>query len=142
MSGVRLTRIAPGIVQVPVFGSSVFLLLDRRVTVVDAGVPGSAGRVLPAGRPLAISENHGFAAFITDRYKLIVWEDTKEPVALFDLESDPNEDADLVDDPEAGPIRRQIMERHVEPFLSTAPVRLGLHMVERQSHAADGQRTR
>src|SRR5689334_12598890 len=50
MSGVRATRIAPGIVQVPVTGSSVFLLLDRRVTVVDTGFPGSAARVLTALR--------------------------------------------------------------------------------------------
>jgi glyoxylase-like metal-dependent hydrolase (beta-lactamase superfamily II) len=42
--------VAPGVVQVPVRGSSVFLLLDRRVTVVDAGPPGSAARILRALR--------------------------------------------------------------------------------------------
>lgn len=45
-----LVRIAPGIVQVRLPGSAVFLLLDQRVTVVDAGLPGSAGRVLAALR--------------------------------------------------------------------------------------------
>jgi glyoxylase-like metal-dependent hydrolase (beta-lactamase superfamily II) len=50
MSGVRLRRITPEIVQVPVPVSSVFLLLDRRVTVVDAGLPGSTGRILGALR--------------------------------------------------------------------------------------------
>ena len=50
MEGVGLTRVAPGIVQAPVVGSSVFLLLDERVTVVDSGPPGSAARVLRALR--------------------------------------------------------------------------------------------
>ena len=48
MAGVRPTRIAPQIVQVPVAGSSVFLLLDERVTIVDSGPPGSAQRILHA----------------------------------------------------------------------------------------------
>ena len=45
---VRVRRITPEILQVPVPGSSVFLLLDERVTVVDTGFPGSAGRILTA----------------------------------------------------------------------------------------------
>jgi glyoxylase-like metal-dependent hydrolase (beta-lactamase superfamily II) len=44
--------VAPQVLQLPVPGSSVFLLLDRRVTVVDAGPVGSAGRVLRALRLL------------------------------------------------------------------------------------------
>jgi arylformamidase len=52
MAGVRPTRIAPQIVQVPVVGSSVFLLLDERVTIVDSGPPGSAPRILHALRRL------------------------------------------------------------------------------------------
>jgi glyoxylase-like metal-dependent hydrolase (beta-lactamase superfamily II) len=41
-------RIRRRIVQVPVRGSAVFFLLDRRVTIVDAGLPWSAGSVLSA----------------------------------------------------------------------------------------------
>lgn len=44
--------VAPQVLQLPVPGSSVFLLLDRRVTIVDAGPVGSAGRVLRALRLL------------------------------------------------------------------------------------------
>jgi glyoxylase-like metal-dependent hydrolase (beta-lactamase superfamily II) len=40
--------VAPGVIQVHVPGASVFLLLDRRVTLVDAGLPGSADRILAA----------------------------------------------------------------------------------------------
>jgi glyoxylase-like metal-dependent hydrolase (beta-lactamase superfamily II) len=42
--------ITPEIVQVPVLGSSVFLLLGDRVTIVDSGPPGSAPRILAALR--------------------------------------------------------------------------------------------
>lgn len=44
--------VVPQVLQLPVPGSSVFLLLDRRVTLVDAGPVGSAGRVLRALRLL------------------------------------------------------------------------------------------
>jgi glyoxylase-like metal-dependent hydrolase (beta-lactamase superfamily II) len=48
MGGVRHRRITAEIIQVPVVGSSVFLLLDQRVTIVDSGTPGSAPRILRA----------------------------------------------------------------------------------------------
>lgn len=44
--------VAPQVLQLPVPGSSVFLMLDRCVTLVDAGPVGSAGRVLRALRLL------------------------------------------------------------------------------------------
>jgi arylsulfatase A-like enzyme len=114
-----------------------------------APIPGSAGNDLsrhfpPGGsgstREVAISENHGFAAFITDRYKLIVWEDTREPVALFDLTEDPDEDANLIGHPDAASIRQQMMERYVAPFLATPPVRKGPHMVDRPVPARTNHR--
>ena len=55
MAGVHLGWVAPRILQVPVTGSSVFLLLDRRVTIIDAGLPGSAPRVLGVLRRLGRS---------------------------------------------------------------------------------------
>ena len=48
-----------------------------------------------------MSENWGFAAFETDRYKLVVDEDAVAPCQLFDLSEDPAEDHDLLPDPEA-----------------------------------------
>ncbi len=40
--------VAPRVLQVPVRGSSVFVLLDRRLTLIDAGTVGSAPRILRA----------------------------------------------------------------------------------------------
>ena len=45
------------------------------------------------------SENFGFSMFLTDRYKLVVYEDTCEPGQLFDLLEDPTEDRNLCGDP-------------------------------------------
>lgn len=47
-----LVPIVPGVVQVPVRASSVFLLLDERVTLIDAGPVGAARRILTALRRL------------------------------------------------------------------------------------------
>lgn len=48
--GARVRSILPGVVQVPLRGTSAFLLLDRRVTLVDTGFRGSAARLLGALR--------------------------------------------------------------------------------------------
>ncbi|HLJ09154.1 MAG TPA: sulfatase-like hydrolase/transferase [Acidimicrobiia bacterium] len=118
------------------------LLVERRVEHVDvpatvraiAGGPPiamSAGQSLlgdvggePAGaKPYSVSENWGFAAFETDRYKLVVDEDDVAPCQLFDLVEDPDEDRNLVAVPEAGGIIDELMDDVVRPFLSTPPAR-------------------
>jgi glyoxylase-like metal-dependent hydrolase (beta-lactamase superfamily II) len=50
MARVGFNIITPEILQVPVTGSSVFLLLGNRVTIIDSGPPGSAARILGALR--------------------------------------------------------------------------------------------
>jgi len=95
-------------------------------------VPGSEGRSLltsvqdpasPASRSLTVSENWGFAAFETPRYKLVVDEDALAPCQLFDLLEDPAEDCNLLPDPTSAPVVEDIMETHVLPFFRTAPAR-------------------
>ncbi len=50
----------------------------------------------PSARSVTVSENWGFAAFETERYKLVVDEDAVEPCQLFDLAEDAAEDHDLL----------------------------------------------
>lgn len=47
-AGAPVRSILPGVVQAPLVGTSCFLLLDRRVTLIDTGFSGSAGRILRA----------------------------------------------------------------------------------------------
>jgi choline-sulfatase len=110
--------------------------LDVPATVREiAGAPDvalSEGRSLltnvhdPAtlpSRSLTVSENWGFAAFETERYKLVVDEDAVEPCQLFDLFEDAAEDHDLLPDPAAAPVVEELMETHVRPFFRTPPAR-------------------
>ena len=65
------------------------------------------GALAPA-RPVAVSENWGFACFETERHKLVVDEDALAPCQLFDLAEDPAEDHNLLaDPPHAKPMRRR-----------------------------------
>jgi choline-sulfatase len=94
-------------------------------------VPSSEGRSLLANgggegsapRPVSVSENWGFASFETEEYKIVVDEDACEPCQLFDLRNDPEEDHDLLPDPDAKAMVDQLMETMVRPFFRTPPVR-------------------
>jgi arylsulfatase A-like enzyme len=86
-------------------------------------------------REVAHSENYGFGMFVTERYKLLVWEGSREPVQLFDLMEDPDENHNVVSDLRYAEVREQLMTEHVEPFLSKEPVRPGPSLVERMERA-------
>jgi arylsulfatase len=77
----------------------------------------------PQPRTISISENWGFASFATDQYKLVVDEDAGTPCQFFDRSVDPDEDHDRLTDPEYKPAIDELMETHVRPFLTVAPVR-------------------
>jgi choline-sulfatase len=77
----------------------------------------------PASLPVIASENFGFAMFLDDRHKLVVFEDDLSPVSLFDMQQDPYEDHNLVKDSSSRPIVEKMMESQVRPFLATKPLR-------------------
>ena len=91
-------------------------------------------------RDVAHSENYGFGMFATDRYKLVVFEDTKEPAQLFDLREDPDEDRNVVADPAYADVIDQMMHDHVEPFLETPPLRPARGIWEVQAGRYEGNR--
>jgi arylsulfatase A-like enzyme len=74
-------------------------------------------------REVSISEDWGFASFETERYKVVVDEDRCRPCQLFDLETDPVEDVNLVDSAAHATVLDDLMETHVRPFLKVPPVR-------------------
>ncbi|MXY87500.1 MAG: sulfatase-like hydrolase/transferase, partial [Dehalococcoidia bacterium] len=99
-------------------------------------VDGSGGPT----REVAHSENYGFGMFATDRYKLVVFEDTKEPVQLFDLQEDPEENVNVVADPAYADVVAQMLSDHVEPFLATPPKRPAKGIWEVQAGRYEGNR--
>jgi len=84
---------------------------------------GHLGDQGPAPRSVAVSENWGFASFETDQHKLVVDEDALEPCQFFDLVDDPNEDHNLLVDPEVKEVVEPLMNEHVRPFFRTPPAR-------------------
>ena len=109
--------------------------IDVPATVRDiAGAPdlpagegrsllGYTRRDVPPSRSVSISENWGFASFETEQYKIIVDEDAGSPCQLFNLHEDPEEDHDLLQDPESTSTVDQLMETYVQPFFRTPPAR-------------------
>jgi arylsulfatase len=86
-------------------------------------------------RPAAYSENYGFGMVVTERYKLVVHEDTGMSVQLFDLQLDPSEDRNVVDEPGYAEIRERVEREFIGPFLSRAPLRPGPGLLQRAGHA-------
>jgi arylsulfatase A-like enzyme len=86
-------------------------------------LPALSGEPSPAPRRVTVSENWGFAAFETERHKLVVDEDALEPCQLFDLVEDAVEDRNLLADPLSAPVVDEIMETHVRPFFRSPPAR-------------------
>jgi arylsulfatase len=95
--------------------------VDLTSTLVElAGakpIPNAPGRSLagvlagePApGRDVVVSENFGFAMWRTERYKLVVHEPRCLAVQLFDLAADPDENHNLVDDPDHADLVEELM---------------------------------
>lgn len=105
--------------------------------IAGAPMPSSqAQSLLPAlsGEPVAhkvaISEAYGVAMFRTARHKLVVYEDTLEPMQFFDLLTDPYEDRNLVGTGEDDGMIEQMLARHVRPFLRIRPVRPNRGVIE------------
>jgi arylsulfatase len=95
-----------------------------------SAIRGQGEPVVPDALP---SENFGFAMFLTDRYKLVVYEDTCEPGQLFDLLEDPREERNLYGDPDHAALIEQLMRDHARPFLATPPKRPHPTLVNRRA---------
>jgi arylsulfatase A-like enzyme len=111
--------------------------LDLSATIRDiagsAGDPSFEGRSLLGwarggtgfSRPAVFSENFGLGMVRTPAHKLVFVEDTGEPVQLFDLATDPLEDANLVSRDDQHQARDALMSTLVTPFLAPGPVQHG-----------------
>lgn len=84
---------------------------DGRSLLGHVGDPGHAFT-----RDVVHSENWGFGLVATDRHKVVMDETRQVPVQFFDIEDDPDEERDLIDDPESAGILETVMEDVVRPF--------------------------
>lgn len=110
--------------------------------IAGAPMPSShAQSLLPAfdgqsvAREVAVSEAYGVAMFRTASEKLVVYEDTGEPMQYFDLSNDPLEDENLVGKGVADDRIEAMQARYSRPFLAIRPVRPHRTMIERKALA-------
>jgi arylsulfatase len=141
---VRPPRGRAGPVRVPDLFEHVDLSATLRSLAGAGALPGSAGRSFAPcltddapfrARDVVVSENLGYAMWRTERYKLVAYEKDHQPLQLFDLAEDPDEDGNCVADPAYKSILADLSSAYVEPFLSSAPRRPGPDLVELQSGA-------
>lgn len=84
---------------------------------------------------VSVSEAYGMAMFRTATEKLVVYEDTGEPVQYFDLAADPLEDRNLILSGGAEDRVQAMLDRYARPFLSIRPLRGSRTIIERGSMA-------
>jgi choline-sulfatase len=108
--------------------------------IAGADLPGSHARsLLPAitgddvGREVVISEAYGVAMFRTATQKLVVFEDTLEPMQFFDLVADPHENRNLVGKPDAADAIEAMLAAYARPFLRIRPIRPNRSVIEQGS---------
>ena len=109
--------------------------VDLSATMLDiAGArpaSGAPGRTLAdiaegsraTGRSVVVSEILGFGMWRTERHKLVVRERGESPVQFFDLVNDPDEEHNLVSDPDSGDLIGDLMHDYVHRFLASSPFR-------------------
>ena len=88
------------------------------------------------GKEHIFSDVIGFSMVRDERYKLACDVDSREPVELFDLEEDPDEDKNMVNDPVYESVKEQLLEVHLERLKKRLDV--GKFMKFKNSDPASG----
>ena len=70
------------------------------------------------GKEVVFSELAGYSMARTERYKMAVFTETRQPVELYDMENDPNELRNLVNDPSTEKVRKELLNDHLSRLLS------------------------
>jgi len=69
------------------------------------------------GKEVVFSEVFGFSMVRSDKYKLVINTETRKPVEMYDLENDPNELNNLVNDPSLSATRQELTSNYLNKLL-------------------------
>jgi choline-sulfatase len=72
---------------------------------------GPEGPEAQKGKDVVFSEVYGFSMVRDERYKLVVQSENLRPVEMFDLENDPDELKNLVNDPSLESVRKEFLDK-------------------------------
>ncbi|MBW2623882.1 MAG: sulfatase-like hydrolase/transferase, partial [Deltaproteobacteria bacterium] len=70
------------------------------------------------GKETVFSEVYGFTMVRNDRYKLVVQAENLRPIEMYDLEEDPGELKNLVNEPSFETVRTELIENHLKNMIS------------------------
>jgi choline-sulfatase len=80
-------------------------------SLIPTVLAGPGGPEAQKGKDMIFSELSGSSMIRDERYKMVVKTQTREPVELFDMESDPNELRNLVNEGSLDKVRRDLVEK-------------------------------
>ena len=83
------------------------------------------------GKEAVFTELYGFSTVLTDKYKMSIEANSLKIVELYDMESDPKELRNLVNEPSLEAIRKQLFNDYLQPLVNTRNEKLLDDMFER-----------
>ena len=74
------------------------------------------GNIVEDAREAVVSELFGESTVITERYKLTVRTETHEPTLFIDQQETPDDNRNLVDDPDYVEVHQELIDEYLEPL--------------------------
>ncbi|MDP2919261.1 MAG: sulfatase-like hydrolase/transferase [Dehalococcoidia bacterium] len=83
------------------------------------------------GKEAIITEVFGFSAVRTERYKMSIDAKSLQPVELYDLQEDPEERKNRVNDPSKAAVKKELSERYIQKLIDCRNEQLFLNYLEK-----------
>ena len=90
---------------------------DHGVSLIPKIDAGKDAANAQQGKDVTFSEVRLYSMARTDRYKMAIDSVTREPLELFDMENDPNELKNLVNEPSLSEVREAMLKEHFDKLL-------------------------
>ena len=91
---------------------------DHGISLVPKIEAGNSAPDAQQGKEVVFSEVNRYSMARTARYKMAIGSITREPVELYDMQNDPNELENRVNDPALADVRQEMLEQHFSKLLN------------------------
>ena len=91
---------------------------DHGVSLIPKINAGEDAQDAQQGKDVVFSEVNLYSMARTEQYKMTINSLAREPLELYDMENDPNELQNLVNEPSLASVRTQILDEHFSRLLA------------------------
>jgi arylsulfatase A-like enzyme len=91
---------------------------DHGVSLIPKIEAGKDSTNAQQGKDVTFSEVNLFSMARTEKYKMAIGSTTREPLELYDMENDPNELENLVNEPSLSHVRDEMQREHFDKLLN------------------------